>query len=233
MSGSVVVTGCGRGIGHAIVTTLLAAGYAVLGIELDDTGVEQASTLIGSRGEVVRGDVADRAVHDRAADAAGRFAPLVGWVNNAAVQRMTNLHEVVEADVERTLAVNLLGYYWGCSAAVTGFIAQGSSGGAIVNVSSAHARAGYSNHAAYDVSKGGVEALTRYVAVEYGAVGIRCNGVAPGAVRTPLFERVIGESPDPAAAEQEAIRPHPLGRAADPSEIASVVGFLLGPGRPS
>jgi len=157
------------------------------------------------------------------------LAPLWGWVNNAAVHLSANLHEPIPADVERTLAVNLLGYYWGCSAAVRVLLAQKSQG-ALVNVSSVHGRAGYSDDAAYDVSKGGVDALSRYVAVEYGPIGIRCNAVAPGGVRTPLFERMVQTAADPAKAEQNAIRPHPLRRIAEPQEIATVITFLLGPG---
>jgi NAD(P)-dependent dehydrogenase (short-subunit alcohol dehydrogenase family) len=106
------------------------------------------------------------------------------------------------------------------------FVAQ-RSGGAIVNVSSVHGRAAYSGAVAYDISKAGVDALTRYIAVEYGPVGIRANAIAPGGVRTPLFERVVAAADDPERAEADAIRDHPLRRVAEPREIASVAAFLL------
>jgi len=224
---SAVVTGCGQGIGRATFERLLAAGYEMVGIEANETLANEARERVGARGDVIRGDTADIEVHLQAAARASELAPLWGWVNNAAVQRFTNLHEIVVEDVNRTLAVNLMGYYWGCSAAVKSFIAAGVTG-AIVNVSSAHGRAGYPNHSAYDISKGGVDALTRYVAVEYGPIGVRCNAVAPGGVRTPLFDWVCQSSDDPVAAELEAIRPHPLGRIAEPTEIANVIAFLLG-----
>jgi len=125
--------------------------------------------------------------------------------------------------------VNLMGALWGCSSAVRSFLDQRSPG-AIVSISSVHGRAAYSNAVAYDVSNAGIDALTRYVATEYGPVGIRANAIAPGGVRTPLFERWVAESDDPAATEREAAWSHPLRRVADPAEIASVASFLLSEG---
>jgi NAD(P)-dependent dehydrogenase (short-subunit alcohol dehydrogenase family) len=165
-------------------------------------------------------------VHEAAASAASELAPLAGWVNNAAIMLPTNLHEPVRADVERVLAVDLLGYYWGCAAAIKRLVTQRSPG-AIVNVSSVHGRAAYSDAAAYDVAKAGVDALTRYVAVEYGPVGIRANSIAPGGVRTALSQREIDAAPDPEVAARAMARPHPLRRLAEPEEIASVAAFLL------
>jgi NAD(P)-dependent dehydrogenase (short-subunit alcohol dehydrogenase family) len=223
---SAVVTGCGRGIGGAILRRLAGEGWAVVGGELDADVAESAGDVAEA---VVVGDVADRETHARAAAEAVRLAPLGGWVNNAAVMYKTLLHAVVPTEVERVLAVDLLGVYWGCAAAVEAFVAQ-TSPGAIVNVSSVHGRAGYAGAAAYDAAKGGVDALTRTVAVEYGPVGIRANAVAPGGVRTTLLERALADSPDPVEAERAAIAPHPLRRIAQPDEIAAVVAFLLSDG---
>jgi NAD(P)-dependent dehydrogenase (short-subunit alcohol dehydrogenase family) len=223
---SVVVTGCGQGIGRAILDRLLADGYAVVGIEHNEETAEAARASAGDRADVLLGDASDRALLARARTRAMQLAPLWGWVNNAAIDTPTNLHDPVVEDVERLFAVNFFGYYWGCSEAVRALLSQGSPG-AIVNISSVHARAAYSNAAAYDASKAAVEALTRYVAVEYGSVGIRANAVAPGAVRTPMAQKLLDAAEDPAQAEAEMARPHPLGRIAEPSEIAAVVTFLL------
>eukprot|EP01036_Dinobryon_divergens_P010310 gene10310-13812_t len=83
--------------------------------------------------------------------------------------------------------------------------------------------------AAYDVAKAGVDALSRYIAVEYGPVGIRANSVAPGAIRTPLVEKVIRESPDSAVAEREMSIIHPMERIGEPEEVAAAVAWLLSP----
>jgi NAD(P)-dependent dehydrogenase (short-subunit alcohol dehydrogenase family) len=217
------VTGCGRGIGRAIFDRVIADGYVAVGIELDERLAGTARREARPPHAVVTGDVSDRAVIECAAAAACSDAALHGWVNSAGIVERTSLHEVDAETVERVLDVNLRACYWGCAAAVQQFIRQ-RSGGAIVNVSSVHARAAYSGNAAYDVSKAGVEALTRYVAVEYGPLNIRANAVAPGGVRTPGATAALDED------EIAAIgRVHPLRRIADPAEIAGVVAFLLSP----
>jgi glucose 1-dehydrogenase len=223
---SAVVTGCGQGIGRAILERLHEDGYFVVGIEQAETLSADAREALGSEGAVVHGDVADRAILENAAEQARAKAELRAWVNNAAIMRTTNMHAPVVEDVTRVLDVNLLACYWGCSTAVRAFLAQGSPG-AIVSISSVHGRVAYSNAAAYDISKAGVDALTRYVAVEYGPVGIRANAIAPGGVRTPLYEQGVAESDDPARAEHESAYAHPLRRVAEPREIAAVASFLL------
>lgn len=225
MARSVVVTGCGTGLGRAIFERLVGDGWAVVGIEWDAERAADARGVRGS-GDVLVGDAADRAVLSAAADRAARLAPLGGWVNNAAIVRMGTLHDPVPAEVDETIRVNLMGAYWGCSEAVRRFLAQRSPG-AIVNISSIHARAAFNGFAAYDVAKGGVNALTRYVAVEYGPAGIRCNAIEPGAFRTPMNQSVIDRAPDPARAERDMAMLHPLGRMGEPHEIGTVAGFLL------
>lgn len=221
-----MVTGCGQGIGRAVMDRLADDGYTVVGVEIDGEAARGARAALRNRGEVVVGDASDRSILQAAASRAMTSSPLWGWINNAGVMPDTNLHEPDVGVAERVLSVNLFGYYWGCSAAVRAFLAQ-RSGGAIVNVSSVHGRAAYPSSAAYDASKGAVDALTRYVAVEYGAIGIRANAVAPGGVRTPMFERYLAAADDREAAEQAASRDAPLRRVGEPSEIAAVVAFLL------
>ncbi|MBB5790238.1 SDR family NAD(P)-dependent oxidoreductase [Jiangella mangrovi] len=223
MSRSVVVTGSGRGIGRAIAERLAADGWTVVGVEVapDDDGT-------GPCAAVVEGNAADHATHAEAARRARELAPLRGWVNNAGITRLTPLHALDQATVREVVEVNGLGYVWGCAAAVETFTAQGGPG-AIVNVGSIHGRASHRDHAAYEFTKGGVDALTRSVAVTYGPAGIRANAVAPGGVRTPSLEAHLAAAPDPAAAERELADGPPLRRIADPAEIAAVVAFLLSP----
>jgi NAD(P)-dependent dehydrogenase (short-subunit alcohol dehydrogenase family) len=222
---SVVVTGCGMGLGRAILERLTADGWVTVGIEWDADRAADARALPGV-GDVIAGDAADRAVLARTSARARELAPLGGWVNNAAIGRMGTLHAPVPTDVDETIRVNLMGPYWGCSEAVRAFLDQGSPG-AIVNISSIHARAAFNGFAAYDVAKGGISALTRYVAVEYGPAGIRCNAIEPGAIRTAMNQSVIDRSPDPGKAAHEMAALHPLGRMGEPPEIGAVAAFLL------
>lgn len=226
MEKSVVVTGCGTGIGRAIFDRLLAEGWAVVGVEIQGALAADARAAAGPAGDVILGDVAQMANLEAAADRAEAFAPLRGWVNNAALPISTRLHEPDVENVNRVVSVNLMGYYWGSSVAVRHFLAH-RLGGAILNVSSIHGTHSFPGFAAYGMAKGGIDTLTRYTAVEYGPVGIRANAIAPGTIMTPLADRVLAEAPDPAAVLRAFSEMHPMERPGTPSEVASVAAFLL------
>lgn len=220
---SVVVTGSGKGIGRAVAERLTADGWIVVGLERSPgSGTVEAGIVA----DVVLGDASDRAVHQRAASVAQGLAPLAGWVNNAGITRRTPLHELDESVVREIVDINGFGYIWGCSTAVTAFIDQGIAG-AIVNVGSIHGRSAFIDHAAYEFTKGGIDALSRSVAVSYGGLGIRANTVAPGGVRTPHLDAQIAASADPVAAERALAEGPPMGRIAQAEEVAAVVAFLL------
>lgn len=225
-SKSVVVTGCGSGIGRAIALRLVRDGWNVVGIELNEEGAKSTAGALGEGHSVLHGDASERAVLADARSQAEALAPLTGWVNNVGIAVMGNLHEPRQADVEKVMKVNLMSHFWGSSEAIQTWVGQRRTG-AIVNVSSVHGRSAFNMWAAYDVAKAGIDALTRYIAVEYGPIGIRANAVAPGAIRTPLVSQVIRESPDPAIAEREMSIQHPLERIGEPEEVAAAAAWLL------
>lgn len=224
--GSVVVTGAGDGIGRAIAIRLAADGWKVVGLEINGETAEALGKKLGDGHRVLCGDASERAMLAKAREAAEELAPLEGWVNNVGVALMGNLHEPRDADVERVFAVNLMSHFWGSSEAIRTWVARRATG-SIVNVSSVHGRSAFNMWAAYDVAKAGIDALTRYIAVEYGPIGIRANAVAPGAVRTSLVQRVIRDSPDSTRAEREMSIQHPLERIGEPEEIAAAVSWLI------
>ncbi len=225
MPRSVVVTGAGAGIGRAIATTLSREDWYVVGVERDPETAGTLADTIGGSGEAIVGDVSDRSVLQHARAAAEQAGQMAGWVNNAGVALGGALHAADPDDVTRVFEVNLLGVFWGCTEAVQSFIAH-QTHGAIVNISSIHGRSAFPGWAAYDAAKGGVDALTRYIAVEYGPLGVRANAVAPGAIRTELVTRVIADADDPQRAELDMAQLHPLDRLGRPDAIASVVAFL-------
>jgi glucose 1-dehydrogenase len=218
-----VVTGAAAGIGAAIRDRLLGDGWSVIGIDIADP-IDREDLITRNYRHVI-GDVADPAAHARAAEFAG--ADLRAWINNAGVIEDAALHVIDEPTIDRTLDVNLRGTINGTRQALARFVADGVPG-SIVNVSSIHGRGAFPGSPVYDATKGAIEALTRYAAVEYGGRGIRTNCVAPGAIRTELLQRVIAGSPDPVVAEHEFAALHPINRLAEPAEVAAVVAFLLG-----
>jgi NAD(P)-dependent dehydrogenase (short-subunit alcohol dehydrogenase family) len=228
---SVVVTGCGAGIGRAIFDRLRADGWFVSGIELVPELADDARTGIANdvQGVVVVGDAADRDVLARARAAATAHAPLGGWVNNAAVVRQDSVHRPEPEEVARLFRLNIEGYYWGCSEAVRTFLGQGT-GGAIVNITSFQARAAIPGWTGYGTSKAGIEGMTRVLAVEYGQAGIRVNAVAPGAIWTPWNAANVERAADPDALRKLLDSYAVLGRVGRAEEVASVVAFLLSDG---
>lgn len=226
MAVSVVVTGVGSGIGEAILRRLVGDGMFVVGIEANAESAARVRDEIGGAGHVITGSVADSAILSQARSAAEGSGSLIGWVNNAGIAVSGNLHDPNRDEVTRLLDVNLMGVFWGCSEAVRSFI-DNRVAGSIVNISSIHGRASFPGWAAYDMAKGGVDALTRYAAVEYGPLGIRVNAIAPGAIRTSILTQVIADSEDPAGMERDMSILHPMERLGEPGEIAATVAFLL------
>lgn len=225
---SVVVTGAGHGIGRATIGALAEEGAFCVAVERDPDAAHDLDSLLGRRGVAIAGDVCDRVILEQAVEIAREAAPLRGWVNNAGIAPIWPLHEPVETDVAAVLAINLEAVFWACSTAVRTFTEQGH-GGAIVNVSSIHAHRGFPDSAAYAMTKGGVEALTRNIAVCYGPVGIRANTVAPGAIRTSMLDRGLGRARDPRAAREAVERASPLQRTGEPEDVAATIAFLLSP----
>jgi NAD(P)-dependent dehydrogenase (short-subunit alcohol dehydrogenase family) len=201
-------------------------GMFVVGIEANAESAARVGEEIGDAGHVVTGSVADVSMLSKARRVAEGAGSLVGWVNNAGIAVSGNLHDPNRDEVAQLLDVNLMGVFWGCSEAVRSFI-DNKVAGSIVNISSIHGRAAFPGWAAYDMAKGGVDALTRYAAVEYGPLGIRVNAIAPGAIRTSILAQVIEESEDPDGMERDFAILHPLERLGEPWEIASTVAFLL------
>ncbi len=218
----VVVTGVGSGLGQAVARACAAEGARVLGCDVDDAAGTATMAPLGTyRRCDVRSEAEVAALVD---DAVERFGRLDVMVNNAAIQVEQELAETSEEQLDRVLAVNLKGVFFGCKHAVRAM--RESGGGAIVNVGSILALVGDGILAAYCAAKGGVLGITRATAVQYGALGIRCNSVCPGDIDTPIVQAYFNASPDPAARRREVEAEYPLRRIAQPDEIARAVVFL-------
>ena len=224
-----IVTGAGSGIGRATVLRLAAEGATVLAADIDGAAAEGTAALADGPGTVEPRvlDVADRAafaaVVDGCAAAHGRLDVLV---NNAAVNLPALFHEATAADVERTVAVNVLGVLHGCQLAVPHMLGRGT--GSIVNVASVNGLVAERYLSVYAMSKGAVVMLSRGIALDYAGAGIRCNVVCPGWVDTPINDahaRLLGGRE---AVYADIASFQPIGRAGRPEEVANVIAFLAG-----
>lgn len=214
---SYVVTGGSRGVGRAIVARLALTGHVVV-LDVVDT-LDWRDPQVS----LVSGDARDARVARRAAAHAESHAPLVGWVNNAAVFEDATLDAATSEDVLAMITANLALAVTGCHTAVNHFLGRGRAG-AIVNVSSHQAGRPVRGALPYATAKAGVEGLTRAVAVDHGRVGIRSNAVALGSVSTPRYEAYREQHPQ-VDAQMAAL--HPLGRVGTAQEVAAAVAYLL------
>ena len=224
-----LVTGGSLGIGAAVVRRLAAGGAAVVFCGHDDESVRVASAeltglpVVGIRADVTVGAEVDALV----ATAVQRFGGLDIVVTSAGIQRYGTVETTSEELWHEVLDVNLGGVYRTCRAAVPQLRARG--GGAIVAVSSVQAFAAQQGVAAYAVSKAGINALTRSMALDHAADRIRVNAVCPGSVDTPMLRWAADLYRDGSTVDETVARwgrTHPLGRVARPAEVAEVVAFL-------
>lgn len=222
----VLVTGASSGIGRAIAIRFAGEGaqVAINYFEEEDGAriTEKLAREAGGKCVVVQADVADEAqVGAMFETVIGEFGSLDVLVNNAGIVKLSASHEIAMSDFDRVMDVNLRGAFLCARAAIRHFLARGG-GGVILNNSSVHEVIPKPKYLPYAISKGGMENLTKSLALEYAGDGIRVNAVGPGAVLTPINEAWMHD----AKARKEVESHIPMGRAAAPEEIASVFAFL-------
>ncbi len=221
-----IVTGSDSGIGHAIALELARQGASVT-INYHKNADAADATLktiedAGGKAQVIQADVSSVADIGKLVDGTvAAFGRLDILVNNAGMETRTSTLETTEHQFDMVIAIDLKSAFFGVQLAAKQMIAQGG-GGRIINISSIHEDWPMPGNAPYCLAKGGVRMLTRTAGVELAPHGITVVGVAPGAVHTPIDEVTLS---DPAAKArlESAI---PLGRVAEPEEIARLVAFL-------
>ena len=216
-----LVTGAARGIGLACAEAMKREGAQVVLVDVDEKVGEEAAQRLGGR--FVACDVSRKpAVVAAVAAAVEAYGRLDIAVANAGIVHAAEFLDLDEADFDRVLAVNLKGVFLVGQAAARQMVAQGG-GGAIINMSSVNAVLAIPNQVPYVVSKGGINQLTKVMALSLAPHGIRVNAIGPGTILTELAKTAVLGNKE---AERKILSRTPMGRMGEPEEVAAVAVFL-------
>ncbi|MEM9999319.1 MAG: SDR family oxidoreductase [Pseudomonadota bacterium] len=223
-----IVTGAANGIGYAIAKRLLSDGMKIAIADIDKKAGDQAVEELEDLGDIrfIATDVGNRLdVHNLVASVREQFGDIDVLVNNAGIVHSADFLDVEEADFDRVMRVNIKGAFLTGQAVARYMVEkveQGGPAGAIVNISSINGTVAIANQVPYSVSKGGMNQLTKVMALSLAPHGIRVNAVGPGSIMTQMLAAVN----DDKSARTRILSRTPLLRIGEPSEIASAVAFL-------
>ena len=223
-----LITGAGSGIGRATAVRFAQEGARVLATDVSLSAVQTVCDQIagsGGHAAAYKLDVSQESDWSAVLSAAtGDHGAVDVLVNNAGIASFQPLHATSVEDWRRIMATNLDGVFIGCRTVIPTM----NDGGSVINVSSMFALVATLNGGGYEASKGGVKMLSKAFALELAASGsrTRVNSIHPGGVETEMFRTVLQSGDEQAAEMQAFVDAHPLGRLAQPEEIAAAILFL-------
>jgi len=219
-----IITGGAGGIGAACAERFAADGARVMIADIDGDGAARTAARLAAQGaEVlsVAADVGDKASVEAMVKATmDAFGAVDVLINNAAILHQADVLELEEEDFDRTIRINLKGYFLCAQAAARRMVEQG--GGVIINMSSVQAVMAVPTILPYVVCKGGVNQMTKTFAIALADKNIRVNAIGPGTIMTDLARSLLSDE----AAMRKVMMRTPMGRGGEPSEIASIAAFL-------
>jgi len=226
-----IVTGAGNGIGKGIARQLAEEGaFVFLATKYDEEGlaVEKEFRNDGLLAQYIQTDVSAQESVQQMVKAVGALAGRIDiLVNNAGITIFKSILEASLADWDTVIDTDLKGVFM-CSKYVATYMVEHNLKGSFINISSNHAYRTLPHTEMYAAAKGGVNAMTRSMAISLGKHGIRVNSVCPGFTDTNHYQHWLAEKENPAALEQEIFNLHALGRISTASDIANMVTFLAG-----
>ena len=224
----VVVTGAADGIGYGIAAGFCSAGATVYGLDINASMLQAAGSRLeyaGGRFRQVVVDVSRPEAVELCVERINRESPTLDvLVNNAGVNMNKRIADLALQDWDRVLDTNLRSVYTMCKAVWPRLVAQRS--GVIINIASVMGQVGGIGAPAYCSSKAGIIMLSRCLAKDGAAFGIRVNSICPGYIDTPIMDRLLAEQPDPEAARRQILARQPLGRLGTPADVAQGALFL-------
>lgn len=220
---SALITGGASGLGAEIARHYVREGGHVI---LADIDAEAGAALAGELGDAARFerfDVTQEADWARVCD---RLDGLDILVNNAGITTLGSIEDVTLDQFRHEFEIDVVGTFLGCKAGVARMKASG--GGSIINMSSMCGVKAQSDLVAYNAAKAAVTHMTKSVALHCAKSGynIRCNSVHPGAIHTPIIDKVLAQTPDPDALYASFVASHPVGRLGKPAEVAAICVYL-------
>lgn len=224
----VIVSGAAGGVGRAVVQKLSALGAHVCATDITDAVHELTNEKTNGNVITILGDVTRSAdVEKIYAYAESQFGPVDGLVSNAGFIISKSILDTSEEEWDSVMNANAKSFFLMAKRALPSMLERGT--GSIVATGSISSVVGLPTQAAYCASKGALLQLVRQMAVDYARQGVRINAVGPGSINTPFLTKYLDGLADPVAGAAAIKDAHPLGRWAEPDEVADSIVYLVGP----
>ncbi|MFM5929807.1 MAG: SDR family NAD(P)-dependent oxidoreductase [Novosphingobium sp.] len=216
------VTGGASGLGEAIVRRFVSEGASVVIADIDQASGEALAADLGQGVRYVALDVSNEASW---LEALGTCDAIDVLVNNAGITTLGSIEEVTLEQLRHEFDIDVVGVFLGCKHAIPKMLPHG---GSIINMSSMAGVRAQGNLIAYNAAKGAVTMMTKSCALHFAEqkYPIRCNSIHPGAIHTPIIDKVLAQSGDPEALYASFVATHPVGRLGKPEEIAAIAVYL-------
>ena len=216
------VTGAASGLGEAIARRFVAEGARVVIADIDVVAGKALATELGEAARFVTLDVSKE---DQWLAALGTCEALDVLVNNAGITTLGSIEQVTLDEFVHEFNIDVVGVFLGCKHVIP---LMRERGGSIINLSSMCGVKAQGNLVAYNAAKAAVTHMTKSCALHYAeqGYGIRCNSIHPGAIRTPILDKVMAQSSDPEGLLAGFVASHPIGRLGTPEEIAAIALYL-------